>query len=264
MTEPKNKLVHPADAPQRAEKLYSEGAFDNDVAAHFGVNRQMIYLWRSRYDQFDAACDRGKRAGQEIRDAAAGKAISDANKGVEQPWHRKDPPANAADTAGKLCVLGHTDKEIADFFEISVPHLTKWRAENPAIAQAMKSGKELSDERVERSLYSRATGYSYDAVKIFCSKDGVVTTVPYVEHAPPDTGACAFWLKNRRPELWRDRREIVATGDGKNLNDLTNDELDRQVVEALRRAQELTRQVGELAGAPGPAPARPAKPDSIH
>ena len=263
MTESKNKIPFPPDAPQRAERLYAEGAFDDAVAAHFGVNRQMIYLWRSRHDEFDAACDRGKRAGQEIRDAANGAAISAANAGREFPSLRKDPPADAHETIEKLCSLGHIDFEIAGFFGIGVPHLAKWRAMRPDIAAAFKAGKDVADERVERSLYSRATGYSYEAVKIFNDK-GAVTQVPYVEHCPPDTVACIFWLKNRRTEFWKDKREIVATGDGKNLNDLTNDELDRQVVEALRRAQELTRQVGELAGAPGQATARPAKPDRVH
>ena len=258
------EIPYPPDAPQRAEKLYTEGAVDQAVADHFGVSRQIVYLWRSRYDDFDAACDRGKRAGQELRDAAVGAAISANNTGREYPSLRKDPPPNAAETIEKLCALGHTDFEIAGFFEVGVSLLSKWKAAHPTIAAAFRAGKDVADERVERSLFHRATGYSHDAVKIFCSKDGVVTEAPYVEHTPPDTTACIFWLKNRRSELWRDRREVVATGDGKNLNDLTNDELDRQVVEALRRAQELTRQIGELAGAPGSAPARPAKPDRVH
>jgi len=258
MTEAKNKLPYPADAPERAEKLYTEGAVDQAVADHFGVSRQIVYLWRSRDDKFDAACDRGKRAGEAIRDAIISAAASG-----ERPDLQKQPPANAAEVAGKLCALGHTDFEVAGFFGTTTATMRRWKAERPEIAEAFKTGKEIANERVERSLYSRATGYSFDAVKIFNDK-GAITKVPYVEHAAPDTVACIFWLKNRRPEAWRDRREIVASGDGKNLNDLTNDELDRQVVEALRRAQELTRQVGESAGAPGPAPARTAKPDRVH
>jgi PAS domain S-box-containing protein len=48
-------------------------------------------------------------------------------------------------------------------------------------------------------LYSRAVGYTFDAVKIFCTKNGQVTKVPYREHVPPDVTACIFWLKNRKP-----------------------------------------------------------------
>jgi hypothetical protein len=31
--------------------------------------------------------------------------------------------------------------------------------------------------------------------------------VPYRQHVPPDVVACIFWLKNRRPDLWRDRQD---------------------------------------------------------
>jgi hypothetical protein len=65
-----------------------------------------------------------------------------------------------------------------------------------------------ADDRVERSLYNRAIGYSYDAVKIFCDKNGKVTRVPCREHVPPDVTACIFWLKNRNPAKWRDVQNV--------------------------------------------------------
>jgi hypothetical protein len=73
---------------------------------------------------------------------------------------------------------------------------------------ALKVGKAEADNRVERSLYESANGYSYDAVKIFCDKNGNVIKVPYVEHVPPDVTACIFWLKNRDPEHWRDSQQL--------------------------------------------------------
>jgi hypothetical protein len=54
-------------------------------------------------------------------------------------------------------------------------------------------------------------GYSYDAVKIFCSKDGKITKVPYRVHVPPDVTAQIFWLKNRKPAEWRDAWQVEAT-----------------------------------------------------
>src|SRR4029077_16839156 len=62
-----------------------------------------------------------------------------------------------------------------------------------------------------RSLYQRAVGYSYDAVKIFCDKNGNVTKLPYQEHVPPDLAACIFWLKNRDPARWRDAWQLEHT-----------------------------------------------------
>jgi hypothetical protein len=73
-----------------------------------------------------------------------------------------------------------------------------------------------SDNRVERSLYNRAVGYSFQAEKIFCNKDGIVTHVPYIEHVPPDVTVQIFWLKNRDPAHWRDHdqeRRRPARGD---------------------------------------------------
>jgi hypothetical protein len=265
-----NKIPYPPDAPERAERLYAEGKMDHDVAAEFGVNRQIIYLWRSREKTFDEACERGKEAGEDIRRAAVSQTMSESIRGSDSHAlaaiaSRKDPPAGAAETITKLCAMGHTDFEIAGFFGISANGLLlRWKAEFPEIAAAFKTGKEVADERVERSLFHRATGYTFDAVKIFNDK-GAVTKVDYVEHVAPDTTACIFWLKNRRQELWRDRREVAATSpDGKNLNDLSGDELDRQVVEALRRAQELDRRVNAALRAQTSTPEGDDKPDRVH
>lgn len=73
--------------------------------------------------------------------------------------------------------------------------------------QALKAGKGVADDRVERSLYERAAGFRVEAVKIFMpagAKEPVYA--PYIEHHAPDTTAAIFWLKNRRPEQWRDKQ----------------------------------------------------------
>ena len=110
--------------------------------------------------------------------------------------------------AKKLCQLGATDLDLADFFGVAEKTIRNWRAARPDFLEAMRLGKGEADQRVEKSLYHRAVGYSYDAVKIFCNKHGEVTEVPYREHVPPDTVACIFWLKNRQPEAWRDRADV--------------------------------------------------------
>ena len=64
----------------------------------------------------------------------------------------------------------------------------------------------MADAEVAERLFLRARGYTHEAVKIL-SRGGKEepVMVPYVEHYPPDTTACIFWLKNRRPDLWRDK-----------------------------------------------------------
>ncbi|HEY4355639.1 MAG TPA: helix-turn-helix domain-containing protein [Acidobacteriaceae bacterium] len=116
--------------------------------------------------------------------------------------------------AVKLCKLGATDKELADFFGISESTLNLWKIDKPDFSESLKQGKDEADARVQQSLYRRALGYSHDAVKIFNDKDAGVTKVDYVEHYPPDTVACIFWLKNRNPEQWRDKVETELTGKG--------------------------------------------------
>jgi hypothetical protein len=106
--------------------------------------------------------------------------------------------------AEKLAKLGATDREVADFFEIDEATVYRWKHSHPDFCEALKVGKETADARVEQSLYRRALGYSHDAVKIM-TVDQQVHVEPYVEHYPPDTTAAIFWLKNRRPQEWRDK-----------------------------------------------------------
>jgi len=113
-----------------------------------------------------------------------------------------------AKMARHLCKLGATDADLAEAFEVSVVTIDNWKIKYPEFLGSLKASKEEADNRVERSLYARATGYSYDAVKIFHTKDGKITKVPYTEHVPPDVTAQIYWLKNRRPDRWRDVQNI--------------------------------------------------------
>lgn len=112
-----------------------------------------------------------------------------------------------ADQAEKLCRLGATDRDLADFFGVDEATINRWKVRYPDFCKSLKIGKEEADNRVEQSLYRRALGYSHDAVKIF-NNEGTALVVPYVEHFPPDTTACIFWLKNRKPAAWRDKHDV--------------------------------------------------------
>jgi hypothetical protein len=60
-----------------------------------------------------------------------------------------------------------TDRELAELFDVSLSAIEKWKRQREDFRNALKIGKAEADNRVERSLYERATGYSYNAVKIF-------------------------------------------------------------------------------------------------
>ncbi len=120
--------------------------------------------------------------------------------------------------AKKLCRLGATDLEIADFFGITVRTLFNWKNEHDDFFHALNESKTIPDERVERSLFHRAIGYEHDEVDIRVIDHQIVKT-QIRKYYPPDTTACIFWLKNRRPDLWRDKREEAAPTEG-NSDDL--------------------------------------------
>lgn len=100
---------------------------------------------------------------------------------------------------------GLTDEQIAENIGITATTLYEWKNRFPEISEALKKGKEVVDIRVENALLKRALGYEYTEERIEISgKDGrkVIQTVKTVL---PDTTAQIFWLKNRRPDKWRDR-----------------------------------------------------------
>src|SRR6516165_8530339 len=114
--------------------------------------------------------------------------------------------------ARTCCERGMTDNEIADILGISLATIYRWKLDHPEFARVFKLGKAAADDRVERSLYSRAIGYDYIAEKAAMTRHGQ-KTMRYRAHIPPDTAAAAWFLKNRRPDRWRDafRHEHVAS-----------------------------------------------------
>lgn len=113
--------------------------------------------------------------------------------------------------ARKLCALGATDIEVADFLEVDVRTIYRWKADNAKFCQSLKTGKEIADDRVERSLYARANGFEHDEVDIRVI-EGKVIKVPIRKIYAPDTTAAIFWLKNRRPGDWRDKQDVALSG----------------------------------------------------
>lgn len=116
-------------------------------------------------------------------------------------------------TAADLAGAGATDEEIAQALDIHPSTLYRWFAAHPEFREAVKLGKEAADDRVERSLYHRAVGYTHEAVKIM-QYEGSPVLVRYTEHVAPDPGAAFNWLKNRRPADWRDRKELTGADGG--------------------------------------------------
>ena len=118
-----------------------------------------------------------------------------------------------AEEARALCELGATDEELADHFGVWRRTIGRWRIRNRGFAEALTAGKAISDERVVRSLYSRAIGYEERQERVvFAPGDSTPRTVEVRAHVPADPQAAALWLRNRRPGEWRDSRKIEHSG----------------------------------------------------
>lgn len=112
-----------------------------------------------------------------------------------------------------LAEKGKTIADIAEAFDVAMSTVTLWAKEHPEFSVALKLGREAADDKVERALFEKATGYSHPAVKILAVSSGQgcgsrIETVEYTEHYPPDTEAAKFWLKNRRGSKWREKSEV--------------------------------------------------------
>jgi cell fate (sporulation/competence/biofilm development) regulator YmcA (YheA/YmcA/DUF963 family) len=102
-----------------------------------------------------------------------------------------------------LLKFGYTDVQLAEFFKVSEKTINNWK-KDPEFLSVLKKGKEMSDERVERSLYERANGYKHPDVHI-SNYQGNVTITPIIKYYPPEVVACIYWLNNRKSDKWSNR-----------------------------------------------------------
>lgn len=149
--------------------------------------------------------------------------------------------------AQALCERGATDAEIAKIFDVDCSTIYRWKLDHPDFCEAMVNGKQAPDERVERSLYHRAVGATVieqEAIKLKKSSGGgvseeTVVIVNVEKTFPPDTQACSLWLRNRRPDRWKDKVEHTHEGGDRpfviDMSGKSKDERDalRQVVASI-------------------------------
>lgn len=119
------------------------------------------------------------------------------------------------ETLAILASFGLTDDQLSKALKISLASLKNYK-KDPEFLAALKKGKEISDSRVERSLYERATGYEHPDLDIRVVKNRIVKT-KIIKHYPPDATSAIFWLKNRKPDEWREKNETKIGLDGKTV-----------------------------------------------
>ena len=134
---------------------------------------------------------------------------------------------------------GLDKQQIANNCGVGIASLISWEKKYPEIAQALKRGREIADIEVENALFKTACGYEYEEVteerklNPETGKFEMVVTKKVRKQVQPSNTAQIFWLKNRRPDTWRDRREIDNS-------------------DALERLDQILGQVRENAESAGP------------
>lgn len=128
----------------------------------------------------------------------------------------------------KLCKLGATDKDIADFFNVCEATINNWKKEYPRFLESIKKGKVIADIKVSESLFKRATGYKHKEDKFFCY-EGQIITQKTTKHYAPDTTAMIFWLKNRKPSMWKDKQEVINLNVSASIDNMSEDDIDREI-----------------------------------
>lgn len=104
---------------------------------------------------------------------------------------------------------GLIDAQIAKNMGITTQTLYEWGRKYPSISDALKRGKKPVDDEVENALLKSALGFEYEETitEIIESPDGTQRKqIKRIKrYSPPSNTAQIFWLKNRRPEKWRDK-----------------------------------------------------------
>jgi len=119
---------------------------------------------------------------------------------------------------------GLSDEQIANNIGIRTSTYYVWLKKHSDISEAIKKGKEVADYEVENAMFKRAIGYEYEETKTYISdSDGKrqKRVEKTVKHIAADTTAQIFWLKNRRPDKWKDKQDIEHSGDVNNQVDLS-------------------------------------------
>lgn len=118
---------------------------------------------------------------------------------------------------------GLSDEQLAKNMGIATGTLYTWKNKYQEINEALKKGKEVSDYEVENAMHKSAIGYFVEETKTYINEvEGVKTlrVEKMKKWIPPNTAAQIFWLKNRRPDKWREKPEenqgmggrVVITG----------------------------------------------------
>ena len=134
-------------------------------------------------------------------------------KGLYQDWISGEGLARVLEWVAE----GREQKQIAKLIGINAATFYEWRKAYPDFDAAFKKGRADWFERalpeVENAAYRLATGYTYtetteERKELADGSYGLVVTKVVTKHQAPNPVANMYWLQNRAPDTWKDRRNV--------------------------------------------------------
>ncbi len=130
---------------------------------------------------------------------------------------------------------GLTDAQIAKHMGVTVSTLNNYKKQYSKINEALKNGGEYVDTKIENALIKRAIGYEYTEQvmeRVLNKETGeyeFVLTKEMKKEVKPDISAQVFWLKNRRPDIWKDKQDLNVESSSTEFSNLTDEELEQRI-----------------------------------
>jgi len=151
--------------------------------------------------------------------AEKGNNYAEGNEGGRPTLYKEEYSGQAY----KLCLLGATDKDLAEFFEVEERTINNWKKDYEEFFHSIRNGKKIADMEVATSLYQTTqdrTVIEQQAIKckeVSYNRAGkrvekeTVKIVEVEKTIPADFRSQSFWLKNRKSDTWRDKTEVENT-----------------------------------------------------
>ena len=173
-----------------------------------------------------------EEVGEEVGEEVTSK------KPVGRPTKFKEDYINQA---YELALLGCTDEEMAEVFEVALSTFKEWKDKHSEFRDTISAGKVPADAKVATAAFDSARGYAHEDVHI-SNFQGQITLTPIVKHYPPSFQALSFWLRNRQPEKWRKDRVVKDQvinpfPDIAALDEIKRKGLERAMQEELKRRE---------------------------
>lgn len=203
-----------AKPPQHLQKKNGKPASTAILAA---ISPEQIKAAEEAGDEYRAAQLRGEIGSFEL---GAGRTPKFRAEMIERTY--------------KLRLLGLTNQEIADVFDVERSTFQRWLVEVPQLRDALQRAGADADGEVAVSLNRRARGYSHPET-VFHVVNGRLVKTEVIKHYPPDTNAMQLWLMNRQPDRFRPRKSMDA-GEG-----ATPEEIAQLARDTLRAALATTK-----------------------